>query len=76
MVASYLKTLKSSVNFTNISGGTYEAPQMTASICLDNECVADDVVPSTREIRIRGSEFKFFVSDFRKLEEIIIKNRE
>ena len=44
--------------------------------CLDNQCAAGDVLPSARKIRIRGSEFKFFVSYFRKLEEIIIKNRE
>ena len=43
---------------------------------LDNQFAASDVVPSAREIRIPGSEFKFFVSIFRKLEEIIIKNRE
>ena len=44
--------------------------------CLDDQCAAGDVLPSARKIRIRGSEFKFFVSYFRKLEEIIIKNRE
>ena len=38
--------------------------------CLDNQCAAGDVLPSARKIRIRGSEFKFFVSYFRKLEEI------
>ena len=40
--------------------------------CLDNYFAADDVVPSTRKIKIRGSEFKLFVSIFRKIKEIII----
>ena len=40
--------------------------------CLDNLCAAGDVVPSTSEIKISESEFKFFASIFRKLEEIII----
>ena len=40
--------------------------------CLDNLYAAGDVVASTRKIKIHGSEFKFFVSIFQKLEEIII----
>ena len=44
--------------------------------CLDNQCAVVDVISSTREIKIPGPEFKFFVSVFQKLEEIIIKNRE
>ena len=33
-------------------------------LCFNNQCAAGDVVPSTREIRISGSEFKFFLSSF------------
>ena len=51
MVASYIKTLVSSANFTNAFRGAYESP---------------------KKINIRGSEFKLFVSIFRKLKEIII----
>ena len=32
MVASYIKTFKSSANFTNVFRGTYESPQIAASI--------------------------------------------
>ena len=39
---------------------------------LDNLNAAGDVVSSTRKIKIHRSEFKFFVSIFRKLEETII----
>ena len=67
MVASYIKILKSSANFTNVFRGTYESPQVAAS---------SDVVPSTRKIKIPGSQFKFFVSIFQKLEEIIISHQE
>ena len=45
---------------------------MKAHKCSDNLYAAGDVVPSTRKIKIHGSEFKFFVSIFRKLEETII----
>ena len=40
--------------------------------CLDNQCAAGDAVPSRREIETCGSELKFCVLIFRKLEEIII----
>ena len=40
--------------------------------CLDNYCAAGDVVPSTTEIQIPGSEFKFFVSISQKFKVIII----
>ena len=77
MAASYIKIIKSYVNFTNILIGTYECPRMAASISwplLMFRCSLDavDVVPSTRKVKMHGSEFKFFVSIFRKLEEIII----
>ena len=39
---------------------------------LDNLYIAGGVVPSTRKIRIHGSKFKFFVSIFQKLKEIIL----
>ena len=42
------------------------------SQCLDWHCAVGNLVPSTRKIRIRGSEFKFFVSIFRKNMKIII----
>ena len=70
MVASYIKMLASSAYFTNVFRGHYESPRVDASISLS--LAADDVVPSTRKIKIRGSEFKFFVSIFRKLKKIII----
>ena len=41
-------------------------------ICYNKLYVSGDVVPSKRKINIHGSEFKFFVSIFRTLEEIII----
>ena len=66
MVASYINILKSSANFSNVFRGTYENQRM----------VAANVVPSTSKIKIPGSEFKLIVSIFRKLEEIIISNRE
>ena len=66
MVASYIKILKSCANFINNVRGNYESPRY-----LDKQCAAGDVVSSTRKIRIRGSKFKFFVSIFRKFEEII-----
>ena len=62
--------LASSAYFTNVFRGHYESPRVDASISLS--LAADDVVPSKRKIKIRGSEFKFFVSIFRKLKEIII----
>ena len=70
MVASYIKMLASSAYFTNVFRGHYESPRVDASISLS--LAADDVVPSTRKIKIRGSEFKLFVSIFRKIKEIII----
>ena len=44
--------------------------------CLDNLHVTSYVVSSTKKIKIHGSEFKFFVSITRKLEEITIQNQE
>ena len=67
MVASYIKTSKSSANFTNV----LEEPMKTYKwlllfhehfLCLDNQCTASDVAPCTREIRIPGSELNFFAS--------------
>ena len=40
--------------------------------CLDNLYAAGDVIPSTMKINKHGSQFKFFVSIFQKLEEMII----
>ena len=40
--------------------------------CLDNPDAAGGLVPSTRKIKILGSEFILIVSIFRKIEEIII----
>ena len=77
MVVSCIKILKSPANFRNIVRRTYKNLRMASSILLpslDNQCAAGDVVPSTRKIKISLSEFKFFVSTFRKLEEIIIEN--
>ena len=67
MVASYIKTTKSSAKFTNV----LEEPLKTHEwlfllhdhyYFLDSQCAAGDVVPRMREIRIPGSEFKFFNS--------------
>ena len=63
MVASYIKMLAFSVYFTNAFRGPYESPPVDASISLS--LAADDVVPSTRKIKMRGSEFKFCL-DFPK----------
>ena len=75
MAAVYIKILKSYANFTNVFRGTYESQWLLLFhdhfYCLDNPYAAGDAVPSAREIKIHGSEFKFFVSIFRKLEKII-----
>ena len=81
MVASYIKTLKSAANFTNVFRGTYEAKKWLLLfhdhfLCLDKQCGAGDIVPNTREIRTPESKFAFFVSIFQQLEEINIRNRE
>ena len=78
MVASYIKILKSSANFTKF----LEEPMKTYEwlflfhdhLCLNNQYAAGDVVSSTRKFKIHGTGFKFFVSIFQKLEKIIIQN--
>ena len=81
MVACHIKTLKSSGTLQTFLEEPMKAHKWLLLFhdhlyCFDNQCVAGDVLPSARKIRIRGSEFKFFVSIFRELEEIIIKNWE
>ena len=44
--------------------------------CLDSLYPAGNAVPSTRKIKIRGSEFKFFVLVFQNVDKIIIQNGE
>ena len=59
MVASYIKKLKSSTNFTKFFRETYDRLLLFHDHFkrLDNQNVAGDVVPSTRKCKIHGSEF-------------------
>ena len=66
-----LPILKSSVNFKKFLEGPMKAHKwlllfQNHFLYLDNQCAAGDVVPSTRKIKMRGSEFKFCL-DFLKI---------